>query len=146
MTANIQRIDSFSSVENVAYQKNLSKDPMSMQMIELREADPKGYLTNIKEMGKMSGEPKSCPNLELLGADEMLQKKTELLKDQEKKHGDSDAASHSKKMAEDDGGWKDGKNPLLKDFNLKDLEIKIKGDDNLKKDSLPNYTIIERET
>lgn len=147
MTANMNRIDSITNVEkSAALEKPPSKDSISTQMSELRDADPKGYLSNIKQMDNLGLDAKACPKLELLGENEMVEKKFALLKDQKNNAGDSDGGvKDPKKFTQADGGLKDGK-ALLQDFSVKDLEIKIQIDvaSNLKKDAevkLPNYSI-----
>ncbi len=151
MTANINKIDNITSVEKTAaYEKLPSKDSISTQMSELRDADPKGYLNNIKLMDNLGLDPKSCPKLELLGENEMLEKKQALLKDQKNNAADTDGGpKEPKKFTNPDGGSKDGKG-FLQDFSVQDLEIKIKLDvaSSLKKDSevkLPNHSIQQYE-
>ncbi|CAN5414811.1 hypothetical protein BH10CYA1_BH10CYA1_01860 [soil metagenome] len=140
MTANIHNVESISTVENKigATNKDVQKNPINNQISELREADPKGYLQNIKQMDNLGLDPKSCPKLELLGPEEMLLKKQLLTND-------------AKKLTEDFGGnLKDPKKFEWQDFSVKDLEIKIKIDlaSNSKKDSevnLPNYVIHDKD-
>lgn len=153
MTANIHRIDNnFTNIEKgAAYEKLPSKDSVNAQVSELRDADPKAYLSNLKQMDNLAKDPKGCPKLELLGETEMLEKKHALLKDQKNNAGDTDGGPKDpKKLTEADGGPKDGK-AHQQDFGVKDLEIKIKIEaaSTLKKDSaqiLPNYSVQQFES
>ncbi len=151
MTTNFQNLDSITSAEkSMAYEKLPSaKDSMNTQVSELRDSDPKGYLSNINQMVKMGLDPKACPKLELLDDSAMLKKEQTLLKDRKSDDATLEGESkYPKKFSEADGGLKDGKG-TLQDFSVKDLEIKIKGESNFKKDSeakLPNHSVHQYES
>ncbi|MBS1953621.1 MAG: hypothetical protein JST89_05540 [Cyanobacteria bacterium SZAS-4] len=147
MTTNFQKLDSFTNTEkSTAYEKLPSaKDSMNTQISELRDSDPKGYLSNINQMVKMGLDPKACPKLELLDDSAMLEKKQTLLKNPKGAEDFEGEPKEPKKFSDADGGLKDGKG-ALQDFNVKDLEIKIglSVEAQLKKDSevkLPNYSV-----